>query len=313
MYFVEAFIENQVAENFCSGVVFSTVVDAEPVFGSPITTEAALEMALAHADSGLALIGGSSDDDLRVRYVLQVTRGRILANLDRIDEAGSAVAGVPTDFIYQMEHSQTTQVNIMWDLNNNIGRYTVSGGEGIVGIDFATAEDPRVPVCAGGSAECDAAGVNTETVFENGSVMPFYAQLLWQTPDSPVTIVSGVEARLIEAEAQLRAGEDGQALGTLNDLRTTVPGLAPLGDAGNDDARVDQLFRERAFWMFSRGHRLGDMRRLVRQYGRSVNSVFPNGPFLEGGSYADAVNFPLPEAERNNPNATGDSCIDRNA
>ena len=32
---------------------------------------------------------------------------------------------------------------------------------------------------------------------------------------------------------------------------------------------MDLLFSERAFWMFATGHRLGDMRRLIRQYGRT--------------------------------------------
>lgn len=313
MYFVEAYMENMVAENFCSGMPFSTVEDGTPVFGGPMTTQETLTMALAHADSGLALISGSSTDDNRVKYALQVTRGRILLNLDRAADAADAVAGVPTDFAYQMEQSQTTMSNTIWDFNNNVRRYTVSAGEGGVGIDFATAGDPRVPVCAGGSAECVAAGVAQSTVFENGSAMPLYVQLLWPTADASVTIVSGDEARLIEAEAALQVPDPAAALTTLNDLRATVPGLAALGDAGTPEARVDQLFHERAFWLFSRGHRLGDMRRLVRQYDRAPNTVFPNGDFLDGGSYGSDMNFPVPEAEKNNPNDTAGACIDRNA
>ena len=59
----------------------------------------------------------------------------------------------------------------------------------------------------------------------------------------------------------------------------------------------------------------GDMRRLIRQYGRSATSVFPTGPWHKGGSYATDVNFPVPQAETNNPNLTGvtNTCIDRNA
>jgi hypothetical protein len=312
MYFVEAYMENMIAENFCSGMPFSTVEDGAPVFGGPMSTEETLTMALAHADSGLALIAGSTDDDNRVKNVLEVMRGRILLNLDRAADAASAVAEVPTDFKYVMEQSQTTMANTMWDFNINVRRYTVSAGEGIVGTDFATAGDPRVPVCEGGSAECQAAGITQSTVFENGSAMPFYAQLLWSTPDAPVTIASGVEARLIEAEAALQ-GAPGDALGILNDLRSTVPGLDPLADAGTPEAREDQLFHERAFWLFSTGHRLGDLRRLVRQYDRAPNTVFPNGDFLEGGTYGSDMNFPVPESEKNNPNDTAGACIDRNA
>ncbi len=313
MYFVEAYMENMIAENFCSGMPFSTVEDGAPVFGGPMSTAETLAMALAHTDSGLALITGSTADDNRVKYALQVTRGRILLNLDRAADAASSVAGVPTDFAYIMEQSQTTMSNTMWDFNINVRRYTVSAGEGIVGVDFATAGDPRVPVCEGGSDECKAAGIKQSTVFENGSAMPYYAQLLWATPDASVTIVSGVEARLIEAEGALQQPDPAAALGVLNDLRATVPGLDPLADAGTPEARVDQLFHERAFWLFSTGHRLGDLRRLVRQYDRTPDSVFPHGDFLEGGTYGSDMNFPVPESEKNNPNDTAGACIDRNA
>jgi hypothetical protein len=127
-------------------------------------------------------------------------------------------------------------------------------------------------------------------------------------------LTSGIEARLIEAEAQLRTQNNGGALATLNAARATVTGLAPLTDAGSDDARVTQLFRERAIWLFGRGYRLGDMRRLIRQYNRTAAQVFPVGTWHKGGNYGTDVNFPVPQAEQNNPNLpAGQSCLDRNA
>lgn len=51
----------------------------------------------------------------------------------------------------------------------------------------------------------------------------------------------------------------------------------------------------------------------MMQYGRAPNTVFPNGDFLEGGTYGSDMNFPVPQAEQNNPNDTGGACIDRNA
>ena len=70
--------------------------------------------------------------------------------------------------------------------------------------------------------------------------------------------------------------------------------------------------RERAFWMFSTGHRLGDLRRLVRQYSRAQAQVFPSGIYPKGGNYGEAMNFPLPLVEQNNPKFQA-GCIDRNA
>jgi hypothetical protein len=123
-----------------------------------------------------------------------------------------------------------------------------------------------------------------------------------------------MEARMIEAEAQMRAQNFVGSLATLNAARATVTGLTPLTPATTDAARADQLFRERAFWFFSTGHRVGDLRRLVKQYSRAANTVFPIGAWHKGGNYGADVNIPLPLAEQNNPNVGGgaETCIDRN-
>jgi len=72
------------------------------------------------------------------------------------------------------------------------------------------------------------------------------------------------------------------------------------------------MFSERAFWLFGTGHRLGDLRRLVRHYGRAAESVFPTGAYFKGGVYGSDVNLPIPLEESNNPLAqTG--CLDRRA
>ena len=312
MYLVQAYVENLIAENYCNGVVFSTVVDGVENFGTPITTTQTFERALEHADAGLALITGTSANDVHVRNALQVIRGRILVNLDRHAEAATAVAGVPTSFSYETLHALTTTRNTIWNFNNLARRYSVSTGEGTNGLDFATANDPRLPVCQGGDPACRAIGV-TQTSRDD-LTRPYYVQMLWVEEEASVTIISGIEARMIEAEAQLKAGDATGALGTLNAARATVAGLAPLSDAGSDAARLDQLFRERAFWMFSTGHRVGDLRRLIRQYGRSASSTFPTGIWHKGGNYGGDVTLPIPLDEENNPNVAGGSaCIDRNA
>jgi starch-binding outer membrane protein, SusD/RagB family len=320
MHFVQAYVINLMAEHYCNGLTFSTVENGVEQYGTPMTTQAAYQLALQHTDDGLALITGTTADDQRVRNALQVTRGRILLNLDRAAEAATAVAAVPTAFRYRMLQSQTTRDNVVWTFNNSARRYSVSSVEGGNGLDFATANDPRIPTCQGGDATCRAIGV-TQTRRDDNTSALLYIQRLWPARDSSVVIVSGVEARLIEAEAQL-AANPGTALNTLNALRAPtgtgsggVAGLAALTDAGSPAAREDQLFRERAFWLFGRGHRLGDLRRLIRQYDRPANTVFPTGTWHKGGAYGGDVNLPIPEAERNNPNMpqTGQLCTDRSA
>jgi hypothetical protein len=77
------------------------------------------------------------------------------------------------------------------------------------------------------------------------------------------------------------------------------------------DAAVDLLFREKAFWQFGRGVRMDDLRRLVRQYGRAQDAVFPSGKFVKTGNYGSQVSFPVPDDEKTNPNFVG--CLDRKA
>jgi len=313
MYFVQAYVENMMAEHYCNGLIFSTVVDGVEKYGSPITTEATFQLALAHADSGLALITGTTANDVKIKGVLSITKGRILLNLNRYADAAAAVAGVATTLTYQEFHTASTspnQQNQIWAFNNSARRYSVSNNEGTNGLNFATANDPRLPVCLGGDAACRAIGVTSNT--RDDLTQPIYVQRIWPANTSTVTIISGIEARMIEAEAQLKAGQPATAIATLNAARATVTGLAPLTDPGTDAARVDLLFRERAFWMFSTGHRTGDLRRLVRQYGRAANAVFPSGNWHKGGTYGTDVNVPIPQAELNNPNLqTETTCIDR--
>jgi hypothetical protein len=72
------------------------------------------------------------------------------------------------------------------------------------------------------------------------------------------------------------------------------------------------MFRERAFWLFMTGHRLGDLRRLIRQYGRGAETVFPTGAYHKDNLMRGTdVNIVIPISERNNPNFHG--CLDRNA
>ena len=60
---------------------------------------------------------------------------------------------------------------------------------------------------------------------------------------------------------------------------------------------------------------MGDLRRLIRQYGRTQDKVFPTGNFTRNGTpsgtYGTQVAFPVPDAELNNPNFHG--CIDTKA
>ncbi len=300
------------AENYCSAVPFSErLPDGSIQYGQPLTTTALLDRAISRFDSALAVTATQSPDDtiLRplVRNLALVGKGRAL--LDKADFAGAAaaVAGVLTNFVYATFHSLATdrQRNGVFVFNNQTpngtGRFSVADGEGTNGLKFQSAGDPRVVAPQNGKG------------FDNTS--PLYVLQKYTTATSPVHVADGVEARLIEAEAQLRAGDGPGMVTSLNALRIDAVNnggfnLAALADPGpspNDSLRVDLLFRERAFWLFATGHRLGDLRRLARvPYSRAVNSLYPTGVYTHTNTvYGNNTELPVPFSERNNPNFTG--------
>jgi hypothetical protein len=322
MHLIIAYIENQLAENACNGIPLSTVSGTEVEYGPPVETPAVYESALAAVNSALALVTGTGADEVRVRNAASALKGRILANLDRHADAATAVSTVPTAYEYSMEHSLTSNLNAIWNFNNSVGRWIVSNGEGGNTINYALAGDPRLPICRGSTSTTTGAG--TLAVCPSGTAgrafdiqartIPLFVQLRFPAVSTPVPLISGIEARLIQAEAALRAGDVPNFLALHNALRGTVSGLAPLTDPGSDDAREDLHFREKAFWLFGRGYRLGDMRRLIRQYDRNPETVFGTGNWFKGGTFGTDVNFPIPQAEENNPAfPKNQSCIDRDA
>jgi len=298
----KALAANLLAEHFCNGVPLSRLDGSREVFGEPVSNDSLYRLAAAEADSAAAAVSGGSGAAVTAALnMAAVQKGRALLNRGDFAGAAAAVSAVPTSFRFWVRHSLLTTSNQLWALNVNVRRYTVGEREGGNGLPFRSANDPRLPT----TAPANRLGFDSFT--------PWIGQARYGRTDS-VAVASGVEARLIEAEAQLR---DGNAawLTTLNGPRVVtvggVAGLTPLADPGTPDARLDLIMRERAFWMFGTGHRLGDLRRLVRVYQRPAETVFPTGAYPKGGSYGPAVNLPVSVAELNNPKFT--QCTDRDA
>ncbi|HEX3275334.1 MAG TPA: RagB/SusD family nutrient uptake outer membrane protein [Gemmatimonadales bacterium] len=292
-------------EDFCNGVPFSRVSGDSLVFGTPQSNQAAFEAAVAKFDSALAQ-PGLAEDDGTITSLALVGRARALVDLGRFDEAADAAAGVPTEFQYVTEHAESPLQleNAIWVYTDQ-GLWSVADQEGGNGLPYISAEDPRVPV---DSLDSDEDGF-ADTGLDNQT--PQYMLLKYPDAGASVVVADGIEARLIEAEAQLQANNFTGMRLTLNDLRQGV-GLGSLPVIGSRDAAIDALFSERAFWLYATGHRLGDMRRLIRQYQREPDTVFPVGDYHKGGgSYGEDVNLPIPIEEQNNPN--GGTCTDRSA
>jgi starch-binding outer membrane protein, SusD/RagB family len=313
-------------ENFCNGVPISKFDVNAGTFtlGTPQTTAQLFAAGLAKLDSARAVLDTTAAANASILNLIRVGRGRALLNLNRPADAAAAVAAVPTAFRYTFLHSENTgrQNAPVFLPTLNFPRFSVSGAEGGTGLRFRLdSTDARVYAPRGrGVALSPATGADNLT--------PMFVQTKYSSRSATLVFADGIEARLIEAENLQRTG--GNYVAVLNTLRAALPTLqiAAPGPAGLLPTtaptlaalpaltapavaadQVNQVFQERAYWLFLTGHRLGDMRRLIKQYSRGIETVFPTGAYFKGGTYGVDVNFPVPFQETNNPNFT--QCTDR--
>lgn len=334
LYAVEAYSEILLSDLYCSGIPLSTL-DFEGSFTyRPSSSRTQVyENAISLLDSAMSL----ADDSANVKTLISVSKGRALTAIGKYEEASEAVRSVANGDIYD--------VRISFYANGPTGAHAfaaqadVSDGEGQNGLHYISSGDPR-------TASDTISLIYSVTTRR---VVPLPNK--YHAPDSvQFTMADWIEARLIEAEAALHRDEPLIWLSTLNELRTTgmytsidttfqidtaetvidttvtrvdtlwaagtgrVAGLRPLNDPGTFDSRVDLLFAERAAWLFATGRRQGDLRRLVSQYGRNSETVYPVGTYMNVGSsptgmYGRYIDVPIPSEEHRNPLFKG--CLNR--
>ena len=281
-------------EIYCNGAPIGDANDLAPKTTNP-TNAQLFTRAAASFDSALA---AATATDVASRNLATLGKARALVDLKQFTAAAALTTGIPTAYKFEIQHSKTTIINDVYDWMVATRNFGVVDREGGNGLNYLSSGDPRIKF-------------GTTAPGQDGS--PTISPTLFPAPDSPVILASGIEARMIEAEAALNLPTPDITgwLALLNGARTTVSGLAPLTDPGTPAARVDLMFRERAFWFWLTAHRLGDLRRMIRQYGRGAETVFPTGAYFKGGVYGPDVNLLPSNAERNNPDFKG--CTDRNA
>ena len=337
MYFARGFAELQLASDFCNGIPLTDGAGDEIVYGKPLPVKDVFGVAVASFDTAMSMSTGTDAASVAINRAARIGKSRALLGmgLDNAAVAAALVADIPTTYRYDVTASLTGGNNILWSQAASSLRYAVS--DSVQGrsrnilvknaTPFLSAGDPRVP------AHYKIASNKRDTlVSQDGGTLAITVDSLWgQT--TAVAVVHGLDARLIEAEAALKANDPAKMMSILNTLRATPiqitassptatgthPGwttkvMPALTDPGNQKARVDLLFREMAFWQFGRGIRLGNLRRLIRDYGRAADGsdTFPVGQHYKGGAFATDVNLPVTSDEQvGNPNFTG--CLDRKA
>lgn len=301
------------AEMWCSGVPFGELNQSTgaPEYGQPESTGHMDSVALALFDSARALalvdttteiLGQYATNPAEILALSEVGRARALLDLGQFAAAQRAADSAVLDFPtlnYRLENSLNSprQYNGVWQYtfaNDAWGTVDKKAGNG---LNFQSANDPRILWVDGhqtGSLGVTPTGLDT-----------IYFQLKYPTKDASATLASATEATLISSEVDLKLGQIASWTNKLNGLRANsglaLPALtADSTTLASDAMRIEVQFREKEFWLWLTGTRLGDLRRLRTQYVPAIND-FPVNPTRD-------YRFSIPESEQNNPNFK--QCLD---
>jgi starch-binding outer membrane protein, SusD/RagB family len=300
-----------IAENFCTGIPFSSVnlTTGKTTFGPLESTNQMLGDAHARFDSALAILAAdtASADQANIpneQYLAEIEAARALLDSGDYTDAAALVVNVPDLYLYSVGYSfnSTNQYNGVYEFSDNEKRYSVPSSEGTNGLPYRADSDARVVWFDAGT------GFNSQT--EN------FSELKYPGENFPIPVATGIEALLIRAEAAFNTSGPAAALPFINRARTawnsvnrTLNSTAAVGDTIGQASSIPSgqpgllfIFKERAYDLWLTAHRLGDMRRLIRQYGFTADQVFPVGPYPLGGNYGDEVALLLPATEASNPN-----------
>jgi hypothetical protein len=287
---LEGFTYVLFGENYCSGVPFSTLpIEGETEYGAPQSRTQMFERAITQFDAALGMVTTGTVADMA-----RIGKARAQLNLGQYAQAANTVSAISTGFARDVAYSQSVQDawNAVWNLVNAEKRWSAAFSEGTNGLPFGA--DSRTDLAFTGPG------------FR--ATVDHYEQLRYTNQGDDIPLATGIEARLIEAEDALNNGPRADFFSIHNALRTAA-GLPALTDTGQTfDELVDIHFEERAYWLWQTAHRLGDLRRLVLQYGRSAADVYPVGPTVQGEARGNQLTLRVPFDERANESYDPSAC-----
>ncbi|MFP4623203.1 MAG: hypothetical protein ACOCVZ_04595 [Gemmatimonadota bacterium] len=293
------YIRLYMAELYCA------VID-EPK-GAPISPDAAAEIAISRFEEAEQVAGDAGLTGIEQAAI--VGQARALLWLEEYQAAAAEAARVDPGFVFVAEYSdnQNVQANeyyaFTWAAAGQQARWTVGDGtaanrhnERFAYYDEWVAQGLLLP---------SPDGINAPEVG-----VEITLQLLYDNGNRPILVSSWWEARMIEAEAELRAGNAGAAEQIVNelladptlnpmlevnpDLEGVLGAFDPVDFTGSLQTDLPQLARARLAGLWLTGTRQATLRRFVEN---------DNIDLYPQGTQGDDIFFPIPQQEiDNNPN-----------
>jgi hypothetical protein len=265
------------AEIFCEGVLH---------VGPPLTTAQMLDSAIVRLQLAATIAGAlTGAEATRILNTARVGIARAQLLKGDYQAAITTAALVPASFVSSTVHVDDAQARAR--LSNGVF-ITSSGTTQVVAGLYRALADPRVTFTD--------AGINAQD-----NSLRLFRQTKYTSFTAPIRIASGLEARYISAEAELKAsGNTAPALALITERRTA--GSQPAFTGTSVDAVLAELMDQRArdFWLEAR--HLGD----VLRNPTAAALVPPVGsPFYKPtlGNFLPIACLPIPFSEKaNNPN-----------
>lgn len=312
-YSYEGYAITMLAENLCSGIPLSSAEYGRPSeYSAGISTDSLFAIAAAKFDSALAI----EQDSARFVTLARTGKARALLGLGQYKAAAEAVRDIGPQDNFSLHYTEAVTpgsirgeaTKAFWPASgpgarNRNSIYETLSREGVNGLAWYTNPrtiDPRFPV---------EVNIIDDTIYSFPLIVK---QQKFLTGNVSFELAGWTEAQLIEAEALL-SENDPNWIDPINEARRRI-GLADTVAPASKAQQVDLLFYERAMWFYGEARRLNDMRRLVRQYGRGVNTVYPTGQYNRSRTvytYGSATVF-IPESGEFSQNYKYAGCINRN-
>ena len=298
-------------ELYCQSILTGMFPESSPLLPNE-RVQQALNL-LLDAEARAAMIGLQ---DIRLAAIMGQARAHLW--LGNYSLAATLASAVPRDFVFWAEysHNDPSQFNEM---------YMFTWGD--VQVIRWTVGDGTTPTRGGERWEhldefqaLQLLQVDPPDLAAFTSSIPVVLQHLYSEANAKVMVASGVEALLIRAEADVRAGQTMMAEQRLNDLRSdyslratvrwnveppdSANALQPLTLTGNLTSDVKAVADERARELWLTGDRLVTARRLRLDPAVAIDLFPPVKTAIGGG---DDIAFPIVQFELdNNPNLTSD-------
>ncbi len=274
------------AETFCQGVISS----GPEALGSPLTPAQTLDSAVVRFQQAVTLgTGLNTAEGTSIANAARVGLARAYLQKGEYQNAINAGTPVPAAFVYNA--IRVDDPSNRGRLGNTVYSFTITRPNLVVPPYYRDLNDARVP-----STRTGQPGTG------QGGQLVFHAQNKYPAWNTPIRVASGLEARYLVAEAQLKLGNTAPAV-ALSAERRAAGSAVPGDNFATGNAVLIELLDQKSRDLFLEGHHLGDWRRNPNEtpYTPRAGTVYYI-PAV-GGNFGALTCLPISASETdNNPN-----------